>query len=644
MSPSMDFDLKERVRLASDIVDVIGRHLELRPQGRKFVARCPWHDDRSPSLNVNPERQSWKCWVCDIGGDVFSYVMRRDGVDFPEALRTLAERAGIEYRPGGKKAEPGSPDDKATLLAAVKFAVDAYYEFFENDNSQQTCLAREYLAQRGISDASRELFRIGYAPDFTPQRWTWLVDEARRAGFAPEVLKAAGVAASRDESRGVYDMFRGRLMFPIWDPQDRAISMGGRVLPGADEREARRKYINGPETAIFSKSRQLYGLNLARKGMQSSREVLVMEGYTDVIAARQAGIESVVAVLGTALGTHHIELLRRYVDRVNLVLDGDAAGRRRAEEVLELFVAADVDMRVVTLPGGADPADFLAQEGPQALTALIATAPDALQHKLNTLTDGVDLIRDTHLAAKAIESMLDTLSRSPDPGGVRTSQMLTRLAKTFSIPDADIRRQFDARLRNARRRTQTPAAPPQMIGAFPPLGHEAPSPSPREEFLEPIPGLDRELFQIMIRFPDQAAVAVERVDPQWLKSNSSRMLLAVYQELELAGRDLDMQTVMTTIESEGLKNLYVSLDEETPVPAEAVASQSFEDRFETLLTRYFEQVEAIDAVRSVSEIETTADSESQMRALGEMLAKLRTQHLPGRGDGPRRFSAEIHRG
>jgi DNA primase len=183
-----------------------------------------------------------------------------------------------------------------------------------------------------------------------------------------------------------------------------------------------------------------------------------------------------------------------------------------------------------------------------------------------------------------------------------------------------------------------------MIGAFPPLGHEAPSPSPREEFLEPIPGLDRELFQIMIRFPDQAAVAVERVDPQWLKSNSSRMLLAVYQELELAGRDLDMQTVMTTIESEGLKNLYVSLDEETPVPAEAVASQSFEDRFETLLTRYFEQVEAIDAVRSVSEIETNADSESQMRALGEMLAKLRTQHLPGRGDGPRRFSAEIHRG
>jgi DNA primase len=620
VSPTMDFDLKERVRMSSDIVDVIGRHLELRPQGRDLVARCPWHDDRSPSLHVSPQRQTWRCWVCNIGGDVFSYVMRRDGVEFVEALKTLAEQAGIEYQPTGRKVAPGSPEDKSALLAAMKFAEKAFFEFLENDDSVQTQAARDYLAQRGIDDSSRQLFRIGYAPDFTPDRWTWLLDEARRAGHSGEVLRAAGLAVARDGGKGHYDMFRGRLMFPIWDPQDRPISMGGRVLPGADPREANRKYINGPETLLFSKSRQLYGLNLARVAMQKSREVLVMEGYTDVIAARQAGIESVVAVLGTALGTQHIDLLKRFVDRVVLVLDGDAAGRRRADQVLELFVVADVDLRIVTLPGGADPADFVNQFGREALEALVHNAPDALEHKLSTLTDGVDLTRDTHRATKAIEDMLDLLARAGEPGDLRTSQMLVRLAKTFSIPTDELRRQLDSRARAARQRPQ---------GFY----NQAPEPTvvvpTRSEPLAPIQGIDRELFEIMIEHPLQAAQVIEQIDPMWLHSSGARTLMQVYQDLELEGRDLDLNSVLMMIEDENLKGLVVGIDEamrqRTGLPP-----QSFQERFQAVLARLHVKQSALSVTHDLNRIEReeqeSDDSDAATRMLGDLINSLRPKH------------------
>jgi len=619
VSPTMDFDLKERVRMSADIVDVIGRHLELRPQGRDLVARCPWHDDRSPSLHVSQQRQTWRCWVCNIGGDVFSYVMRRDGVDFVEALKTLAEQAGIEYQTTGRKVAPGGPEDKSALLAAMKFAERAFFEFLENDDSDQTRAARDYLTQRGIDEASRQLFRIGYAPDFTPDRWTWLLDEARRAGHSGEVLRAAGLAVARDGNKGHYDMFRGRLMFPIWDPQDRPISMGGRVLPGADPREANRKYINGPETLLFSKSRQLYGLNLARVAMQKSREVLVMEGYTDVIAARQAGIESVVAVLGTALGTRHIDVLKRFVDRVVLVLDGDTAGRRRADQVLELFVVADVDLRIVTLPGAADPADFINQFGRESLEQLVQNAPDALEHKLSTLTEGVDLTRDTHRATKAIQEMLDLLARAGEPGDLRTSQMLVRLAKTFSIPADELRRQLGSRTRAARQRSR----------GFDDSGPEPTEFEIRGEPLEPIRGIDLELFEIMIEHPLQAAQVIEQIDPLWLHSSGARTLMQVYQDLELEGRDLDLNTVLMMIEDEGLKGMVVGIDEamrqRTGLPP-----QSFQERFQAVLARLHVKQSALNDTHELNRIEQeeqeSDDSDSATRMLGELINSLRPKH------------------
>jgi DNA primase len=614
VSLSMDFDLKERVRMAVDIVDVVGSHLELTPQGRGYVARCPWHDDRRPSLQVNPQRQTWKCWVCDVGGDIFSYVMRRDGVDFVEALKILADKAGIDYQPAGaKKIAPGSPEDKSTLLAAVKFAATAYFEYLENGSGDEVKRARDYLAQRGINDESRQRFQIGFAPG----QWSWLLDEARHVGFDGEILKAAGLAVARQKGNGHYDLFRGRLMFPIWDLQDRPISMGGRVIPGGDPDTAGAKYINGPETRLFSKSRQLYGMNLARTAMQKSGEVLVMEGYTDVIAARQSGIEPVVAVLGTALGENHIEILKRFVDRVVLVLDGDEAGRRRADQVLELFVGASVDLRIITLPGGADPADFIAQFGRDALIDLAKEAPDALDHKLSNLIDGIDLTRETHQATAALEKMLDVLAKGGDPNAIRTSQMLVRLARTFAMPTETLRDQLAARIRKAASRR---IAPPKVDSS-----ENVPRPQAPTKPLEPITGIDRELFEIMIEYPEAAAQAIELVDPQWLISGTARMLMRVYQDLELQGRELDMQTLMLAIEDERLKGILVSLDESIQQRAD-FASQPFRERFNGVLMRFNRLQNTANTQKRLNRIESDpVDIDSATELLGDIIAAQRLQ-------------------
>ena len=451
LSLPQDFDLKERVRSAVDIVDVIGATVELQPQGRNLVARCPWHNDRRPSMTVNQERQTWKCWPCDIGGDIFSFVMKRDGVDFPTSVRTLAELAGIpvEEYTRGKKTSPGSPDDKATLLSAIQLVSDAYFDYLQSDN-QDARIAREYLESRGISDESRKRFHIGFSPD----SWSYAVDLLNRHQFSGEVAHACGVASPKRSGDGHVDMFRGRLMFPIHDLQGRPIALGGRVIPAIAERHGDRaggKYINGRETLLFRKSHQLYGLELARDSIRRTGEVLVMEGYTDVVACRQAGMETAVAELGTALGEQHVKILRRFAERVVLVLDGDTAGQNRADEVLELFISADVDLRVMTLPDGSDPADFVAAQGREAFEASVREAPDALDHKLSRLTQGVDLERDTHAVASAVDKMLKIVAKAPD--GLRVDQLLKRMSKRF---DFKVER-LEQRLKVLRKETKRPA-------------------------------------------------------------------------------------------------------------------------------------------------------------------------------------------
>ncbi len=633
MSSAADFDVKERVRQATDIAEVIGRDLEVRPAGRNLVARCPFHNDTRPSMTINPARQSWKCWVCDIGGDVFSFVMRREGVDFPTALRQLADAAGIELPSrGGPKTEPGAADDRDTLRRAIESVTQLHQRCLQADNADAAA-ARAYLVQRQISEEAIEKFAIGFAPN----AWSTATDHLRQLGFSPEVAVACGAASARSSGEGIKDVFRGRVMFPIRDVAGRVISTGGRVLPALidpNDNFKPGKYINGAETLLYRKSDQLYGLDLARDAIRRGGRALVMEGYTDVVAAVMTGLNESVAVLGTALTANHVRLLRRYTDQIVLVLDGDEAGRRRADEVLTLFVSADIDLRILTLPGGADPADYLQSHGRSGLEQLARSAPDALSHKFATLTDGIDPHRDTHAVGKAVDAMLTVLAAVPVAGGgeIRVQQMIGRLHQHFDLP----RETIASRLRSiretvrSRERRVSPAAA-AVVPSPPRLPVAAPSAAVAKRpaaTYPPLRGMERELFEALLMSPELAARAVETIDATLLTSPTSQALFSALQDLEMDGRDLDAGTLLTLVENESLKSLLVSLDQ----TVERLRSHELVDpvaRYNDVLARMHESEYLTQRDAAIAGLRQPLDPDEEMRRLLELVEAERVRRGTG---------------
>lgn len=546
-------DQKERVRDETDIVALIGSYLQLIPRGRQYIAICPFHDDSRPSLTINPERQTWKCWPCDAGGDVFSFVMRRENVDFREALRILAERAGIELTSSGPKAQPGSPSDKATLYKVMAWAEQQYHRYFLEAKEAQP--ARDYVAERSINDQSIQTFKIGYAPN----EWNWLMDRARAASHSPAVLEAAGLIIKNDQGRR-YDRFRGRVLFPIQDTQNRPIAIGGRILPQIAEKDPDRKpakYLNSPETRLYSKSDQLYALNLGREQLAEQakkkqvRNAIVVEGYTDVVMAAQFGVPCPIAVCGTALGARHLNLLRRFADRVTLVLDGDQAGQDRAAAVLELFVAGQMELRMVTLPDGLDPADFLLERGLADFQQIVDGSPDALDYCVERATRGIDLANETLRAAPALQKILATMAKAPrlreDTPSVfrlREQQTLSRLARMFRVDEVTLRESLQEQ-----RSQLTPNEPTHSL---------APTSSKKLQ----LHGWERELFMLLIRNPEAISAVIEKIAPDEMRTDIGRSFLELYQQLEVDGAEGTFSCVMAALEDESHKNMFAGLAEE----------------------------------------------------------------------------------
>lgn len=544
---SSSFDVKEQVRQATDIVDLVGQYLQLRRQGRNYVALCPWHDDTRPSLQVNPERQSWKCWVCDIGGDVFSFFMQIEGIEFREALGMLAERASIPLRSREPRRASGgeAPVDKRTLYAAMAWAEDLYHDCLLRSPAAEP--ARRYLQGRQITPESIERFHVGFAPP----EWNWLQGRAAKSPFDLKTLEAVGlIACSAGGSR--YDRFRGRVLFSIRDTQGRPVAFGGRILPGAATGDAA-KYVNSPETPLFTKNNLLYALDLARNGIRRTKTAVVMEGYTDCIVAHQQGFADSVAVLGTALGENHVRLLKRFADRIVLVLDGDEAGQRRANEVLELFVAQQADLRILTLPGGTDPCDFLLKNGAAAFADLLeSSAVDALDHAFRAHTRGVDLARDIHAASEALERLVGIVARAPRlkddttaKARFREQRVLQRLAATFRVSEEDVRR----RLTELRRRSRGRAAP----------SVNATSEATSQRIT--IPAWERELLELLVANPELVGRAAGSIASEQLTAEPARRIYETACRLTAAGIAPDFERLMLEFDQAGIKSLLVELDE-----------------------------------------------------------------------------------
>ena len=639
MSFAIDNEVKDRVRLAVNIVDLIGSYGEIRRQGRGFVAACPFHDDRRPSLQVNPDRQTWKCWVCDIGGDVFSFVMKKESVGFPEALRMLADRAGIVIE---NPKERGSRDDKKRLYEAMKWATQEFHDCLLSSPEAKT--AREYLEDRGITDGSLRKFQIGFAPE----SWSWLLDRGIAKSFSPDVMESIGLAARGDRGSR-YDRFRNRAIFPIRDPSGRPIAVGGRVLPGASADTA--KYVNCSETRLYHKSHQLYGLDLARDAIVKAKQAVVMEGYTDVIMAVQHGIGNAVACCGTALGEGQIKLLRRYCDSVVLLLDGDEAGQKRTREILELFVSEQMDLRILTLPDGLDPCDYLRKYSGAQLKSLLSTAVDALEHKLQILCQGFDPLIDTHRANSALEDILETMSRvtrdkllSSESTRLRHDQLLARLSRQFGVEQSEIRMRMDSIRQKASDREKQRQEFRQM--------QSAPQPStvsPNKQSAAPVQSntvagiiykyselnaIECELFEVMALYEDIVPMAIERFPVSTLSSSTAKKIFQVYLDLELAGHTLDFESVLSAVEDAGIKNVLVSIEEQASRKA-ALAKMTPDERLHSLCERLSGQEDRAYRRQQINLLEKKqVDAQTELDLLNQIVLQNRLKHGLVQTDNP----------
>lgn len=378
-------DKREQIRDASDIVDVIGSYFPLKRSGGDFSALCPFHKEKTPSFHVNPSRQSFHCFGCNTGGDVFKFVMLYENLNFPEAMKRLADRAGIVLEFSVSPEQQKSRQTKDVLRNIHEQVAKRWQNALATEAAGQ--VARDYLAKRGISQEAVEVFRIGYAPD----AWDDTVNWAKAQKFDLAEVAEGGLIVHKEGTDRYYDRFRGRLIFPICDEQGRVIGFSGRIL--ADDAKAA-KYVNSPETPLFTKGKVIFGLDKAKRPMLDAKTAIVCEGQLDMIACFVSGVKNVVAPQGTAFTSDQARILKRYAEEVVLCFDSDAAGQKAAIRSLDHLLPAGFSIRVATVPSPHDPDSFIKENGPEAFQALIDQAEGFFDFYLRLLCEENDLGSD----------------------------------------------------------------------------------------------------------------------------------------------------------------------------------------------------------------------------------------------------------
>lgn len=361
----------EEVRSSNNIVDIIGGYVRLQKKGSSYFGLCPFHNEKSPSFSVSPNKQMYYCFGCGAGGNVFTFIMEYENQTFPEAVKILADRAGIALPEAELTEEQKRERNKRQLLLEInKTAANYFYYLLNGDQGQQ---AREYLENRRMSKETQIHFGLGYASKYSNDLYLYL----KKKGYQDQILKETGLL-TYDEKRGAHDKFWNRVMFPIMDVNNRVIGFGGRVMGDGTP-----KYLNSPETMLFDKSRNLYGLNYARTSRKPY--MIICEGYMDVIAMHQAGFTNAVASLGTAFTTQHSVLLKRYTQEVRLAYDSDGAGQKAALRAIPILKSAGINVRVIHMDPYKDPDEFIKNLGTEAFQERIDAAESSFMFEISVL-------------------------------------------------------------------------------------------------------------------------------------------------------------------------------------------------------------------------------------------------------------------
>ena len=517
-------EILERIRAATDIVDLVSGHVQLTRKGRNFLGLCPFHTEKTPSFNVNPELQIYRCFGCGVGGNIFKFVQEMDRVSFPEAVSFLARRCGVEIPEGGARRRDGQAADK--IFQANEWAARYYHYLLRRDEGRR---GLDYFYKRGLSDEVIDRFYLGYAP----AGGSALLERAGHRGHTPELLEKAGLALPSRSGRGHYDRFRDRVMFPIANLSRRSVGFGARALKPGDEP----KYLNSPETAVYHKGSVLYGLNWTRKEIVSRDCAIVVEGYMDLLALAQAGIGNVVASSGTALTEQQCRTLDRYAHRVVLVFDGDAAGSTAAMNGLEVLIGAGLDAQVVPLPGDDDPDSYVRREGAERFGQLVSEAESVIAFYITRLANEIDL---STMAGKtrAIERVVPLIANCTK--SVSRDLMLRQVAQRLRVDERALREDMGKTLGTRNFRTRTPSQKLPETPTYP----------------QP-PGPERDFMGLLLQHPHLIPRSAAELTAEHFTDARVRELA---EQLFSPGPDHlpDLPTLMSSVEDPGLVDLISS--------------------------------------------------------------------------------------
>ncbi len=474
-------DVISRVRDSVDIVDLVSGYVSLKKTGRNWVGLCPFHNEKTPSFSVNPAKQIFHCFGCGVGGDAFKFLELQEGLNFPEAVQRLAGRAGIALpesrpRPSDRRAD----DERKALLRLTADAADYFRQELAGPAGSA---ARAYLGKRGLTEQVIDEFSLGWA---RPE-WDGLLKHLKRKGASPALMETAGLVVRRSEGEGHYDRFRGRIIFPIRDIGGNVIAFGGRVMD-----DSLPKYLNSPETPLYSKSNVLYCLDRAKEHGRKLGYFIIVEGYLDAIACHQYGAKNAVATLGTALTEGHLRLLRRFAQKLMLIFDPDPAGVKAALRGFDLLAGSGMKVNVVSLPDGDDPDTFLKKQGYEAFAACLRKSQKLMDFVLaQVVRDGARATIDEKVERAG--EMLGFIARLPS--GLERDHYLRKTAEALSVDEATLRQEM------AKRRT-APAGPRERTAH---AAADHPSRRPRAEEM---------LLHLMLR--DEAVVRSvrEQIGPE----------------------------------------------------------------------------------------------------------------------------------
>lgn len=522
----------------SDITEVVSSYVQLRHRGRTHTGLCPFHSEKTPSFVVYPETQSFYCFGCGTGGDVITFVRKINNLDYVEAVKMLAGRAGMPMP---------EEDDKAgrlrsRVLAINKEAARFFYEQLnaENDDART---ARAYWRGRGLSDSTIRRFGLGYSPnDFGALR-----RHLRARGYTEEEMLASGLQ-KRSEKGNVYDVFRGRVMTPIFDLRGNVIAFGGRVL--GDEKP---KYINSPETLVYKKSKAMFALNIAKKS--ASRRYILCEGYMDVISLHQAGFDTAVAACGTALTPDQVRLLGEYADEVVLCYDSDEAGQKATARSLGLFAESPVKVSVLNIPGAKDPDEFIKKYGRERFESLLNGTSNAIEYKLAKVREKYDLARPAD-RVEYIKEAIRLLAGRLTP--TEREVYAGRLAEETDVAKTNVMAQLEAAVRSNQRRAQRQREK-ELLNTGAGADIKLPYNAPGGEKALGVASAEQQLVAALIRDPSLIPLAENRVKPEQFLMEDMAAAYAAVLEAKRQGHLPDLATLASSLPEETVSRLSLLL-------------------------------------------------------------------------------------